>query len=124
MSLSDNLRRLARERVPTAPAKWLGPISPTVYMSTPRDNMNRCEIRMLQVFVDPADCAQRLQYPLPRVKHEVVNDQLPVGFFSLGRPPDALGNLSSPVGVVRSCPPAIHESALARSIHPAQIAQW
>ncbi len=31
MSLSDNLRRLARERVPTAPAKWLGPITPTVY---------------------------------------------------------------------------------------------
>jgi len=28
MSLSDNLRRLARERVPTAPAKWLGPITP------------------------------------------------------------------------------------------------
>ena len=25
MSLSDNLRRLARERIPTAPAKWLGP---------------------------------------------------------------------------------------------------
>jgi hydroxymethylpyrimidine pyrophosphatase-like HAD family hydrolase len=31
MSLSDNLRRLARERIPTAPAKWLGPITPTVY---------------------------------------------------------------------------------------------
>ena len=31
MSLSDNLRRLARERVPTAPAKRLGPITPTVY---------------------------------------------------------------------------------------------
>ena len=30
-SLSDNLRRFARERVPTAPAKWLGPITPTVY---------------------------------------------------------------------------------------------
>jgi len=28
---SDNLRRLARERIPTAPAKWLGPITPTVY---------------------------------------------------------------------------------------------
>jgi hypothetical protein len=31
MSLSDNLRRLARERIPTAPANWLGPITPTVY---------------------------------------------------------------------------------------------
>jgi len=31
MSLSDNLRRLARERIPTAPAKWLDPITPTVY---------------------------------------------------------------------------------------------
>ena len=31
MSLSDNLRRLARERIPTAPAKWLGPITPTVH---------------------------------------------------------------------------------------------
>jgi hypothetical protein len=31
MSLSDNLRRLARERIPTAPVKWLGPITPTVY---------------------------------------------------------------------------------------------
>jgi hypothetical protein len=31
MSLSDNLRRLPRERIPTAPAKWLGPITPTVY---------------------------------------------------------------------------------------------
>ena len=30
MSLSDNLRRLPRERIP-APAKWLGPITPTVY---------------------------------------------------------------------------------------------
>ena len=28
MSLSDNLRRLARERIPTGPAKWLGPITP------------------------------------------------------------------------------------------------
>jgi hypothetical protein len=31
MSLSDNLRRLPRERIPTAPAKSLGPITPTVY---------------------------------------------------------------------------------------------
>ena len=31
MSLSDNLRRLARERVPTAPPKWLGPSTPTLY---------------------------------------------------------------------------------------------
>jgi hypothetical protein len=31
MSLSDNLLRLARERIPTAPAKWLDPITPTVY---------------------------------------------------------------------------------------------
>ena len=30
MSLSDNLRRLAREPC-TVPAKWLGPITPTVY---------------------------------------------------------------------------------------------
>ena len=28
MSLSDNLRRLARERIPTGAGKWLGPISP------------------------------------------------------------------------------------------------
>jgi len=31
MSLSDNLGRLARERIPTAPAKWLGPSTPTVH---------------------------------------------------------------------------------------------
>jgi hypothetical protein len=31
MSLSDNLRRLARERIPTAPAKWHGPITPILY---------------------------------------------------------------------------------------------
>jgi hypothetical protein len=35
-----------------APAKWLGPITHTVYMSTPRD---RCEIRFRQVFVEHAD---------------------------------------------------------------------
>jgi len=28
MSLSDTLRRLAWERIPTAPAKWLGPSEP------------------------------------------------------------------------------------------------
>ena len=30
MSLSDNLRRLAQERVPATPAKWLGLITLTV----------------------------------------------------------------------------------------------
>ena len=39
-----NLGRLARERIPTAPATWLGPITPTVYpnASTLTEDNGRC----------------------------------------------------------------------------------
>ena len=57
MSLSDNLRRLARERIPTAPAKWLGPITPTVYTndSTLTETKAFASVLFLERFLDRSD---------------------------------------------------------------------
>ena len=66
MSLSDNLRRLARERIPTAPAERLGPI--ISYGAIATDSIRTINVRLTPDPSKTGESQALMQVELSRVR--------------------------------------------------------